>query len=176
MQGVICGNCQRALQADWNVCPFCGRVIATVVESPTSAAMSGTDTPNPFSAPLQGAPEAATLSEARWDLAGIGTGLIVLGVLGFLGCIVVLFSGNLHSMGSVEDVQAFVVIAGGIVVTMVIAGTSIFIVRGSGDTAQRGAMGLLGGLLAAFMIFAFSALWILAAFIYLIEDCLRGCK
>ncbi|MCU0708472.1 MAG: hypothetical protein MUF23_09285 [Pirellula sp.] len=147
----------------------------TVVELPVRAEVAS-GSPNPFAVSRLEPPMVSAQQEGRRELTGIGVGLIVFGVLGFLGCVLILFSGQLHALGSIETIQTGILLAGGVVVALVIGGTSIFVVHGTGSATQRGAMGLLGGLLSGLMIFAFSALWILAAFIYLIEDCLRGCK
>lgn len=172
-----CKKCGKGMQADWKACPYCGGyVIAEVVEPSIGPATLPIEAANPYSVGAQEPAMAETRQEARRDLSGIGVGLIVLGAVGFLGCVMVVFSGNLHSLGSLESVQAGLLMVGGIVIASVIAGTSMVAVSGRGNPSQSGASGVMGGLLAGMMILGFAGLWVLAAVIYLVEDCLRGCR
>ena len=120
---------------------------------------------------------AETQREGRTDLANVGIGLIVLGVLGFVGGMTVILSGSLHYMGSLKVVTNCILFGGGLLIAMVIGGT-ILIAASSNktNTSQNVATGIMGGLLAFFMVAGLAVLTILAAIIYAIEDCLNGCK
>lgn len=174
---IHCIGCQRQLESEWRVCPYCGRTSVAIAQVQANAETKIASA-NPYADLGTEESMVSAQQEGRDDLTRIGLGLIVCGVLGFIGCVVVLFSDrNLwQTFGSSKSAQTVILLVGGIVVAMVITGTSIFVIRGKGDAMQRGAIGLLGGLLSGLMIFAFAALWVLAVIIYLIEDCLRGCR
>jgi hypothetical protein len=170
-------KCGKEIQPDWKACPYCGGyVLAEVVEHPLDSSTLPSGPANPYAINQQQPAMIETQQEAGRDLTGIGLGLIVLGVLGFLGCLLIVFSGNLTALGSIEGVQAGILMAGGTVIALVIVGSSMIAIGGRGNAVHRGASGVLGGLLAGLMILGFAALWVVAAVIYLIEDCLRGCQ
>jgi hypothetical protein len=99
-----------------------------------------------------------------------------MGVLGFLGCTTLVFRGNLHSLGSFEAVQTGLLLVGGAVVALVIVGTSFTSLGPRKNPGQSAATGVMGGLLAGLMVMGFACLWVLAAIIYMVEDCARGCR
>ncbi len=179
--GPNCPNCGGELQASWKVCPLCGTAIAN--DEPVNAVsppILGLD--NPFADSKERKLEskawyAETQREGRTDLTHVGIGLIVLGVLGFAGGVTVIFSGSLHRLGTLEGVTICILFGGGLLIAMVVGGTTM-IAAGSNKTnsAQNFATGIMGGLLASFMVAGLVVLTIVAAFIYAIEDCLNGCK
>lgn len=179
--GPNCPNCGGELQASWKVCPLCGTAIAN--DEPVNAVsppILGLD--NPFAnseklKPESNAWQTETQREGRADLAHVGIGLIVLGVLGFIGGVTVIFSGSLHQMGTLQVVTNCILFGGGLLIAMVIGGTTLIAASSNKtNSAQNFATGIMGGLLASFMVAGLVVLTILAAFIYAIEDCLNGCK
>ena len=174
----ICPECGGELHASWKVCPFCGAAIANdeLVNAPPIPYLD-----NPLGNSEKLKPEsnlwyAETQREGHTDLAYVGIGLIVLGVLGFVGGVTAIFNGSLHQMGTLKGVTNCILFGGGLLIAMVISGTTLIAVSGKKHSTQNIATGIMGGILASFMVAGLVVLTTLAAFIYAIADCLNGCK
>lgn len=166
---LICGNCGAGLQDNWKTCPFCSL--------PLNDAVANDAEPNaaivPIVIPEWDPPMAATKQFER-DQSHVGIGLIVLGVLGFLGGCGLVVSGQLTQLRSLEFVVALFLIGGGLTVAAVVLGTVI--VSNSPGNAGNKSTGMLGGLLAGFMAIGVCGLTVFAMFIYALETCLNGCQ
>jgi len=104
--------------------------------------------------------------EGRRDLGRVGAGLIVLGLLGFVG--VVLALGG----GARLDLDGVLVVGGGAILVVVI-GT---VLAASGKREGNVATGLLGGCTAALMGVVLGGLLVVATILYAIQDCAKACS
>lgn len=166
-----CTGCRRQLESDWSVCPFCGKAI---VESAQVHAHSETKiaSANPYADRIGDEQIVSARQEGRNDLARIGLGLIVGGILGFTGSVAVIVADIKKFLEIVSDPSSQVMFSllGGILIAMVIAGTSMFVAKGDNPVA-RGAVGILGILLSGLMILGLALVWIVAAIIFLVQSC-----
>ncbi len=139
-----CPRCSQPVNAGFQFCPYCAAALMAVPP---------------------GLPEVLpTEREGRRDLGRVGVGLIVLGLLGFVGVILTL--GN----GTRFDPAGILVIGGGTIL-MVIAGTAM-------AAGNRGGVstGILGGCASALMAVVLGGILILAMVLYAVSDCLRTCN
>lgn len=147
-----CWSCGRTINSEFAYCSHCGARLATL-EAESEA--------TPESAEHQG----------RRDLAWIGFGLILLGVLGFIGVLVAVSAGldrPAAERWSVETILAF----GGGTILLVIAGTVLAAVKRRWTIASS----ILGGLTVGVMATCLGALLVVATFVYAFNDCMQGCS
>jgi hypothetical protein len=139
-----CPQCSEPVQAGFRVCPYCAAPLAA----------------GPPSLPVVVPAE----RDGRRDLGRVGVGLIVLGLLGFVG--VILTIGN----GTRFDPEGILVIGGGTIL-MVVAGTAM-------AAGKRGgvATGILGGCASALMAMVLGGVLVLAMILYAVSDCLKTCN
>jgi hypothetical protein len=140
-----CPRCSQPVNAGFGFCPYCS--------APLGAAPP--DLPEVLPAEREG----------RRDLGRVGVGLIVLGMLGFVG--VILFIGS----GTRFDPQGMLIVGGGAIL-MVVAGSAIAASRRGGSAAA----GLLGGCASALMGVVLGGVLVTAMLVYALSDCLKTCN
>jgi hypothetical protein len=137
----VCPECGRSVQPAWKICPFCEEPLAR--------------------RPVQRKKILDT--EVRRDTGAVGSGLVVLGLLGALGIIFFLCGGggNLQAeqgraFGRVGMILCVLLFVG------VIAGISLA-AQGK-QVGLRVGSGVLGGLAIAFLALAFIVSWLVVTF------------
>lgn len=145
MPGYSCPRCSEPVQPGFRLCPYCGARLA--------------DAPADLPTVLPAAAE----RQGRRDLGRVGTGLIVLGLLGFVGVILAL------THGAGLNPESVLVIGGGTIV-MVIAGSAMAAGRRGGTVAT----GVLGGCASALMATVLGFVLAMAMVIYAISGCFKA--
>jgi hypothetical protein len=141
-----CPRCSQPVNAGFRVCPYC------------SARLGG----EPLSAPTMRTAE----RQGKRDTTLSGFGIVILGIVGFLGAVLAL----LHRRGGEPGEIAFAVGVGAILV--VLAGSMI---AGFGIRGRKGAAaGLAGGCGSVALGLGLGALLFLAALIFMFVGCLAA--
>jgi len=165
-----CVRCQRMLQKEWSVCPFCGqsRVQAVIPVTSVPSAISDTFASPEFSAGpydfgMVNPNVAPAPEETRRDTSLAGIGLIAVGATGS----VVL----LRTLGSTRlGIDAVMQIAGLLVLIMIVG--VVLAARGKSTVAAI-LSGIVGGVITVLMAALIGILIFVSFVLYLIHDCLR---
>ena len=165
-----CARCQKALQSEWSVCPYCGQsrtqavIPVTLVPSAIRDTFANPDSATgPYDIGSVNQNVAPAQEATRRDTSFAGIGLIAVGATGS----VVL----LRTLGSTRlGIDAVMQIAGLLVLIMIVG--VVLAARGKSTIAAI-LSGIVGGVITVLMAALIGILIFVSFVLYLIHDCLR---
>jgi hypothetical protein len=144
-----CPQCSQPVRPEFRVCPYCAAPLGESRAELPAVTPAGHEGPN--------------------GLVPAGIGLVLLGLLGFVGVIL-----SFGSATRVDPDTVFTVGGGSILV--LIAGSVLASVGWGRRRGAAVATGVLGGVAGALMGLLLGGLLVAATIIYAISDCLKGCS